>query len=119
MPTGENRRTLTGFRVVNPGTTADVVDTMSGVPAMPALTVTENGDLVRLQLGGFACGCGASLQEAADDLIHSVLSVVMAIRSSGFAACRELPPDLDAVNFLYELGELAASGGDIRERVFG
>jgi hypothetical protein len=106
--------------VANRETTADVMDTMSGMrPAMPALTVTESGDLVRLQLGGFARGCGASLQEAADDLIHSVLTVVMAIRSSGFASCSELPPDLDTMNFLYELGEFAASGGDIRERVFG
>jgi hypothetical protein len=89
---------------------------MSG---MPALTVTENGGLVCLQLGGFARGKGASLQEAADDLIHSILGVLMAIRSSGFSACRELQPDLDTLNFFYELGEIAASGGDIRGRVFG
>ena len=86
---------------------------------MPALTITESGGLVWLQLGGFARGQGASLQEAADDLIHSILGVVMAIRSSGFSACTELQPDLDALNFFYELDEIAASGGDIRSRVFG
>jgi hypothetical protein len=96
--------------------TADVEDTMS---AVPSLTVTESGGLVCLQLGGFARGKGASLQEAADDLIHSILGVVMAIRSSGFSACSELQPDLDAMNFFFELGEIAASGGDIRSRVFG
>lgn len=96
--------------------TADVEDTMSG---MPPLTVTEIGGLVCLQLGGFARGKGASLQEAADDLIHSILGVLMAIRSSGFTACTELQPDLEALNFFYELGEIAASGGDIRSRVFG
>jgi hypothetical protein len=99
--------------------TADIKDKMSATPAMPALTVTESGGLVRLQLGGFATGCGASLQDAADDLIRSVLGLVMAFRSSGCAASRELRPDLETMNFLQELGEIAASGGDIRERVFG
>jgi hypothetical protein len=85
---------------------------------MPALTVTENDGLVCLQLGGFARGQGASLQEAADDLIHSILAVVMAFRSCGFVASRELRPDLETMNFLHELGEVAAAGGDIRTRVF-
>jgi hypothetical protein len=85
---------------------------------MPPLTITESGGLVCLQLGGFARGKGASLQEAADDLVHSILGVLLAIRSSGFSACTELQPDLDALNFFYELGEIAASGGDIRSRVF-
>ena len=86
---------------------------------MPPLTVTESGGVVLLQLGGLARGKGASLQEAADDLIHSILGVLMAIRSSGFSACREVQPDIDTLNFFYELGEIAASGGDIRSRVFG
>jgi hypothetical protein len=86
---------------------------------MPPLTITESGGFVCLQLGGFARGQGASLQEAADDLVHSILGVLLAIRSSGFSACTELQPDLDAMNFFYELGEIAASGGDIRSRVFG
>jgi hypothetical protein len=86
---------------------------------MPPLTITESGGLVCLQLGWFARGQGASLQEAADELIHSILGVLVAIRSSGFSGCSELQPDLDAMNFFYELGEIAASGGDIRTRVFG
>jgi hypothetical protein len=86
---------------------------------MPPLTITGSGGLVCLQLGGFARGEGASLQEAADDLVHSILGVLLAIRSSGFSACTELQPDLDALNFFYELGEIAASGGDIRSHVFG
>jgi hypothetical protein len=86
---------------------------------MPPLTITESGRFICLQLGGFARGQGTSLQEAADDLIHSILGVLLAIRSSGFSACTELQPDLDALNFFYELGEIAASGGDIRSRVFG
>ena len=84
---------------------------------MPALTITENGDRVRLALGGFARGEGSSLQEAADDLVRSILRLVMAFRSSGFKACPEASPDFETMNFLYELGEIAAAGGDIRSRV--
>lgn len=85
---------------------------------MPALTMTENGGRVRLNLGGFAHGEGSSLQEAADDLICSILHLVMAFRSSGFRACSEFRPDFETMDFLYQLGEIAAAGGDIRSRVF-
>lgn len=86
---------------------------------MPPLTVTECAGRVQLQLGCIAQGEGASLQEAADDLIRSVLGLVLAVRSSGFKASPEAWPDLEAISFLYELGEIAAAGGDIRARVFG
>jgi hypothetical protein len=86
---------------------------------MPALTITERGQSVCLQLGGFARGEGSSLQDAADDLIQHVLELVMAFRSSGFTPCKEVCPDLDTLDFLAELGEFAAGGGDIRELVFG
>jgi hypothetical protein len=85
---------------------------------MPSLTVTESGGLVHLQLGAFARGHGASLQEAADDLIQSVLRLVMAIRSGGLTVSREIQPDLETMNFLAELGEVAAAGGDIGSRLF-
>jgi hypothetical protein len=85
---------------------------------MPALTLTEHGGRVRLNLGGFARGEGSSLQEAADDLVCSILRLVMALRSSGFRACPEARPDLEMMNFLHELGDVAAKGGDIRSRVF-
>jgi hypothetical protein len=85
---------------------------------MPALSVTEAGGRVRLNLGGFAQGEGSSLQEAADDLIRAILRLVTAFRSTGFRACSESHPDLETMNFLYELGEIAAAGGDIRPRVF-
>jgi hypothetical protein len=86
---------------------------------MPSLTITESGGFVQLQLGALARGRGASLQEAADDLIRSVLGLVLAVRSSGFRASTEAWPDLEAISFLYELGEIAAAGGDIRAYVFG
>ena len=85
---------------------------------MPALTITENGGHVRLSLGGFVHGEGTSLQEAADDLVCSILRLVMAFRSSGFKVCSEVPPNFEMVNFLHELGDVAAAGGDIRSRVF-
>lgn len=85
---------------------------------MPSLTLTEQGNRVRLELGGVARGEGASLQEAADDLIGRILELALAFRSHGPVASRELRPDLETMNFLHELGELAASGVDIRSRVF-
>lgn len=88
-------------------------------PSVPSLTVTEGGGLVQLQFGTFARGSGASLQEAADDLVRSLLRVVLAVRSSGFRGSCELQPDVETMDFLYELGEIAAAGGDIRARVFG
>jgi hypothetical protein len=86
---------------------------------MPELNIKEHGELVRLTLGGFAQGEGLSLQEAADDLVCSILRLVVALRSTGFNACRECHPDHETMNFLHECGEIAAAGGDIRARVFG
>jgi hypothetical protein len=86
---------------------------------MPALTTTELGGRVRLNLSGIARGEGESLQEAADDLILSILRLVAAFRTSGFRASGEFRPDLETLDFLDELGEIAAAGGDIRSRVFG
>jgi hypothetical protein len=79
----------------------------------------ETAGCVRLQLGQLARGEGTTLQEAADDLIHRLLVLVMAVRSSGFSASCEVRPDLETMDFLYELGDFAAAGGDIRDRVFG
>jgi hypothetical protein len=85
---------------------------------MPALTITEKRGRVRLALGELAHGEGASLQEAADELVSSILRLVMAFRSSGFRTSSEPRPDFETMNFLHELGEIAAAGGDIRARVF-
>jgi hypothetical protein len=79
----------------------------------------ETAGCVRLQLGQFARGEGTTLQEAADDLIHRLLVLVMAVRSSCSSASCEVRPDLETMDFLYELGDFAAAGGDIRDRVFG
>ena len=42
----------------------------------------------------------------------------MAFRSSGFRASSEFRPDLETMDFLYELGRSPRPGGDIRARVF-
>jgi hypothetical protein len=86
---------------------------------MPFLSVTERAGTVCLQLGGFARGEGPSLQEAGDDLICRLLGLAMALRSSGFRVSPEVMPDLEAIRFLHEVGELAAAGGDVRAHVFG
>jgi hypothetical protein len=84
-----------------------------------SLTVQESSGRVRLCLGGLAHGDGATLQDAADDLVQRLLTYAMAFRASGFRTPAELgPPDLAAMDFLYELGEIAAAGGDIRSRLF-
>jgi hypothetical protein len=85
---------------------------------MPALTIKERGEKVLLSLGGFAHGEGVSMQDAADSLVCSILGLVMAFRSTGFMGCSELRVDLETMNFLHELGEVAAAGGDIRARIF-
>jgi hypothetical protein len=87
---------------------------------MPPLVIQENGGRCRLRLGGDAWGDGATLQEAADDLVARVMRHAMALRTGGFACPRELcPPDARWLEFLYEVGEIAARGGDVRQRIVG
>jgi hypothetical protein len=87
----------------------------------PPLEVRQVAGRVRLHLGALAHGEGTTLQEAADDLVARVLAMVMAFRSGGIGPLpSEGPrPDPAMLEFLYELGELVAAGGDIRERLFG
>jgi hypothetical protein len=85
---------------------------------MPTLNVTEAGGRIRLTLVGLAACEGPSLQEAGDELIRRLLELALVFRSSGCGVCREVIPDLETINFLHELAEIAAAGGDIRERVF-
>jgi hypothetical protein len=86
----------------------------------PTLRVDEVAGRVRLGLDGLFSAEGQTLQEAADELVRKMLVAVMALRSgsiSGISA--ESRPDMALVAFLWELGEIAAAGGDIRERLFG
>jgi hypothetical protein len=86
----------------------------------PTLRLAERDGRCRLSLGGRAHGDGATLQEAADDLIARLLHTALCIRSSGLGPAAELgPPDRPWLDFVWELGELAARGEDVRGRVFG
>jgi hypothetical protein len=85
----------------------------------PALFVRERAGGVRLHLGSLAHGDGRSLQEAADDLLRSVLELGRAFRTSGITVSPEIAHDVAGLSFLCELDELAAAGGDVRTRLFG
>jgi hypothetical protein len=86
----------------------------------PPLYVSEVGGRVRLSLGGLSFAEGASLQEAADELVRRVLMIAMAFRASGIGPINaECPRDLALLDFIFELGEIAARGDDIRPRLFG
>jgi hypothetical protein len=86
----------------------------------PALEVHSRGVRCRLSLGGHVYGDGDTLQEAADDLVVRLLNTVLCFRASGFRVSTELgPADHRWLEFLWELGELAARGERIRPHVFG
>jgi hypothetical protein len=85
----------------------------------PELAVRDVAGRCRLGLGGQIHGEGATLQAAADDLVRRLLALAMALRTDGFRVSPEAPGfDLRWFEFLYELGSIAAGGGDIRDRVF-
>jgi hypothetical protein len=84
------------------------------------LNVSEFAGRVHLSLGGIGHGEGASLQEAADDLVRRVLLIAMAFRASGVGRIgSECRPDLALLDFVFEVAEIAAKGQDIRPRLFG
>lgn len=86
----------------------------------PTLRIRETNGSCRLWLGSYAYGDGETLQDAADALVARLLGFAMSFRLGGLRVSPELgPPDLRWFEFVYELGEIAAAGGDIRERIFG
>ena len=85
----------------------------------PPLHVHRHGSDCRLSLGGIAYGHGKTLQDAADDLVHRLLTLAMCTRTGGMRFSTEVAPDPRLFEFLWELGEIAARGGDIRPRLFG
>ena len=85
----------------------------------PALDVIEAGDRVRLRLAGLGDAEGPTLQDAADALVRKLLTMAMAIRSGAVCFSSDCPPDPSLVAFVWELGDIAAAGGDIRARLFG
>jgi hypothetical protein len=93
----------------------------AGVADCPLpLTVQEASGRVRLCLGSLAHGDRPTLQDADDDLVQRLLSYAMAFRATGIQSSPELgPPDLATLDLLYQLGEIAAAGGDSCSHLFG
>jgi hypothetical protein len=92
-----------------------------GVPAfIPELQVQEVGGRVRLSVRGLGHGDGATLQEAGDELVQKMLAMALSFRAGGvgrvYSGCL---PDLQVLDFVWRLGEVAAAGGDIRDHLFG
>ncbi|HEX6870570.1 MAG TPA: hypothetical protein VF163_05680 [Micromonosporaceae bacterium] len=86
----------------------------------PELQLRSGPDHCRLSLAGITQGHGATLQEAANDLLVRVYDLALGLRRSGFRITGETGrPDPRVVTFLWEVGEIAVRGGDIRARVFG
>ena len=85
----------------------------------PTLQIAEMGGRVRLARYGFGYSEGATLQEAADELVRKMLVVAMAFRSGTSRFTPEFPADRRLLDFLWELSEIAAAGDDIRKRLFG
>lgn len=86
----------------------------------PSLSVFEHDGRVGLGLAGFGQADGATLQEAADELVRRLLAIAMALRAGDvFPRSTECLVDPAQLAFVWELGLIAASGGDIRSRLFG
>ncbi len=89
-------------------------------PWTPALSVREVDGRCRLSLEGQVHGEGLTLQGAGDDLVQRLLVLALALRSgAGFAVSPEGPRlDLRWLEFLHEVGAIAARGEDVRGRIF-
>jgi hypothetical protein len=77
-------------------------------PWTPRLELRERAGRCRLSLGTWAVGEGLTLQEAADDLVANLLD----------AAARGRP-ELAFAEYVAQLSEVAAQGGDVRAYVLG
>jgi hypothetical protein len=89
-------------------------------PWMPVLRLSEHANGCQLTLDGLTSGRGDSLQAAAGDLITRVRAIALAVHGGGLRLSPELgAPDLRLLQFVWQLGELAARGEDIRAHVLG
>jgi hypothetical protein len=105
-----------GFRRLARGQSRRVAERWS-----PHLELTDAGGQCRLSLAGCASGRGATLQEAADDLVARVLLMAARVRAgAAWPSSTDLPPpDPLVLELLDEIGDVASRGGDVRARLFG
>jgi hypothetical protein len=86
----------------------------------PELRLHENGGRCRLILAGVTYGNGDTLQEAGNDLLARLFDLATGLYSGQTRVNSALGrPDARVLEFLWELGETVAKGGDIRPRVLG
>lgn len=86
----------------------------------PPLRLHSQADRCRLSLAGVAHGTGATLQEAANDLLVRLYDLALALRDGHARVnARTGPIDPDTAAFLWDIGEIVGRGGDLRARVFG
>ena len=86
----------------------------------PPIRIREIEGSVRLGLDGFGDVEGATLQEAADELVLHLLRIALALRADGIGPLSsECCADAAMLEFVWELGEIAARGGDPRDVLFG
>jgi hypothetical protein len=78
---------------------------------------TRNGQC-RLDLAGVTYGNGPTLQEATNDLLTRVFDLALGLRA-GYRVTGVAQLDSRVVDFLWEIGEIAIHGGDVRTRVLG
>ena len=84
------------------------------------LRIQEADGRVRLGLEGFGDVEGATLHEAADELVAYMLRVAMVLRAGGVGpVCSECSLDVAHLDFLWKLGGATAAGRDPREVLFG
>jgi hypothetical protein len=84
----------------------------------PELQLQAKSDHCQLHLVGVTYGNGATMQDASNDLLARLFDLATTVRSGQYRPTSEFGvPDLRAMDFLWEIGELAARGGDIRQRV--
>ena len=86
----------------------------------PPLELRARAGKCRLSMAGLTYGNGDTMQEAANDLLVRLYDLALALRHGSLRFTSETGrPDEQVLGFLWELGEIAARGGDLRGRVFG
>jgi hypothetical protein len=95
---------------------------LSGVSEVwtPDLRLDNRTGGCRLTLLGLTYGDGQTLQAAATDLLARLFDVTVAFRAGRYLLSTDLgAPDPRMTRFLWELIDLIAEGGDLRQRIFG